>query len=740
MSPSGKSVAAATGGMHRMKSSPSILAGCLLILGNSTVAAAAEEISDRGTLEEVVVTAQKRAQKLQEVPFAISAVTQQQLEQTGADGAEDYLSQVPGVFYTSQGRGQSNIVMRGISTSSAASNQQSTVEIYLDELPLLDRFAGWTKPDIDTFDIERVEVLRGPQGTLFGSNSLGGAIRLITAKPDLSQLEGRVELGTSTTDGGEGSNNFSGMLNVPLVEGEVGLRAVGYRRYKGGWVDNDFRDQQNVNDEKATGGRAILEFRPGDRATIQASAVYERSVTDDAPMTFDNEAAGPSDEFNVAFPSDIEADFQAFSLNVDYDFGGVSLTSSSVYGERDGLLGRGLIELALRGFGAVYDPDATLFARQKSERFAQELRLASSGEQPLKWIIGANYMDYHLDFSQRWTVRMPVVSASLTNFLNEVIEVDVRETAAFGEASYNITDKLIATVGARWTDIDYESDTTSTGTVINSPRAIVEKPASSVTPKISLSFFATPDTHIYATASKGFRGGQTNFNAAQNALIPAGFDPDTLWNYELGLKADWMDRRLTSNVALFAIEWSNIQLARLINLPPPSLVPVANIVDNAGDAKIRGAEAELIVRPIDSLEIGTSLTYTDAELESVLPGVSVIPGSRLPGTPEFSASNHVQVGSSFGDDMDGYVRLSHRYTSAVYSELPVSPTAPQLRSDEYHLLDLRVGITKGAYEVALYAENLTNSQDVVSRQTSFGTPFAYRLRPMTFGVTFRSSY
>src|SRR6266446_9834584 len=216
-------------------------------------------------LEEITVTATKRRENLQDIPFGISALSTADLEKVGAESEQDYLAEVPGVHYTDAGRGRSLLTIRGISTVGLPGNLQQTVEVYVDELPITDRFSAWTSPDISAFDIERVEVLRGPQGTLFGSGALGGAVRIITNKPDATAFHAKIEVGGATTDGGAGSDSFKAMVNMPLIDDKLALRVVGFRTHDGGWIDNVTRDQHKVNGGTNEGGRVMLEYRSEER-------------------------------------------------------------------------------------------------------------------------------------------------------------------------------------------------------------------------------------------------------------------------------------------------------------------------------------------------------------------------------------------------------------------------------------------------------------------------------------------
>ena len=701
---------------------------------NSDGASGSNNDSTAGAgLEEIVVTAQKRSELLQDVPFGISAITNNELERSGANAAQDYLAEVPGVHYSSTGAGRSAIIIRGISTEGDTfNNLQRTVEVYLDDLPLLDRFSPWTAPDIGSFDIERVEVLRGPQGTLFGSGALGGAIRLITTKPDLTGYHAKIELGAATTQGGADSNNVSGMINMPLIEDELAIRVVGYHRRDGGWVDNLTRDQKNVNGGLEEGGRAIVEYHPVEALKIQLSTLDDQEKLNDSPKVFSDSAAGPSDQWNGIIPERSSARYRIDNLTMDYDFGPATLTSISTYARQDSFLATDFVSALAPILNTSLDPNANNdYVVHNSHRYAEELRLASNGKTTLQWTIGAFYMNYQQDAAQVWDVGPPA-----TLLRDDTILTSNREAALFGEATDHLTDALSLTAGARWFDSRFSSETLSNpAAIITAPAPLLSTRDHAVTPKYSISYYPARDVLLYATASEGYRIGQVNFSYGADPRIPKGFGPDSLWNYEVGIKSQWLDRRLTANGAVYYIDWNNIQLTR-------ALVTAAgfpqNYEDNGGTAVIKGLEGELTARPSDAFEIGSSLSYNDGKLKSVLPGVGLLPGATLPGTPEFNATVHVQEMFNLGRDLSGYLRLDHQYVGKIYFDIENSAYA---RSDSYNKVDVRFGVLRKNYEFVFYVNNLLDNQSIISRGYLVpGNPFGYTLQPRTLGLTARASY
>lgn len=372
---------------------------------------------------------------------------------------------------------------------------------------------------------------------------------------------------------------------------------------------------------------------------------------------------------------------------------------------------------------------------QDSETFAQEVTLTSNGSGPLLWTLGAFYMDQSIFAQQFFSVDPPAI------LHNDISHVDATEAALFGEVTYQFSDQLSVTAGARAFENEFEVSRgpgpEGAGAIDGPTLLPTTSESSAVTPKLSISYRPNSDLHFYATASNGYRIGQTNFNAGVDPNIPIGYGPDELWNYELGMKAFFMDHRLMVNAAVFHVDWSNIQLTRIIAL---ANTPGAttNITDNAGDAEIDGFEAELTYRPNDNWGLGTSFSYLDATLVSVLPGVSLTPGSTLPGSPDFSMSNYVQFTTPL-NNASAYVRLSHRYVGELYSNIVNTPFS---QIDPYNVFNARAGVEFGNYEVALYVENIANDDSITSRDASVDpvVPYAFRLRPRTVGVTLRADF
>jgi len=707
--------------------------------GDAGMGAAEKKAYRNSGIEEITVTANKREQDLQDVAMGLSALTGDDLNRIGAVGAQDYLAQIPGVNYNALGRGRSPVIIRGVSTGSTTfSDQQSTTAIYIDELPSLSRWGAWTNTDPSTFDVERVEVLRGPQGTLFGSGALGGALRVITNKPNASEFQSSVDIGQSFTQGGDDSNSINAMLNIPLVDDELALRVVAFGRNDGGYVDNTRRDEKNINSGDTQGGRIMLAYKPNDDLALRLTATHQADVVDDGSAVFREASDGGSYEYNGSLRASSDVSISIFNLSAEYSLDSVLLTSSTTYSERESAITRDLAAVGNAFFDTGLNADDSFhLVSDDVKSFAQEVRLASQGDDALQWTLGAFFFEQDIDTVESWTA----------NGLDDAVVSGlylphITEKAVFGEITYTVSDQLSITAGGRWFDNVFEFETPIfEGLILGGsfPTPLQEETSSSFTPKFSVSYHVTDDVHIYTTAAEGFRVGQVNFGSTPLNGVPATFGPDSLWNYEIGVKSILRDGRLKLNAAAFYIDWTDIQLSRSTALPDNTVVVH---IDNAGDAVSKGLEVEVTYIPSDCLELGTSFTYNEAKLESVLEGVALTPGSTLPGTPEFSMSNYLQYAmEDLPEDMSGYFRLSHRHVGKMVSSID---NADALNSDSYNIFGLRAGLLMGNYEVALYVDNLLDNDAITSRYDldfdSWTTFRAFRLKPRTFGLNFRVDF
>jgi iron complex outermembrane receptor protein len=694
--------------------------------------------SDNAEIAEIVVTATKRSERAEDVPIAITAFSESTLQRMGADRFEDYVSSVPGLTFSSNGANSGVFAIRGVSTSTMAGNTQSPVAIYYDDLPALDNFAPLVTPDLRLFDVSSVEVLRGPQGTLFGSGAMAGAIRIITNKPDLNNFSTKTETTLESTDGGGLSAGASAAINLPLIADRLAIRLVGYYRHDGGWIDNHFTGDNDVNRQDTVGGRALVAWVPIDQLTINGFVSYQNDRPHDSAYV----AYGSRDFVsNDEAPQIARDHLTTYSVSAAYSMPIATVTSISTYSTRTDFISRDFTPIVEGSFGSLGVMGPAQFADfGPSKTAVEELRLASSLEGPWHWLVGLFYLHNQRDVGE--SLYIPGAGALLAplgfpsdHLFSALSDIPSTEKAVFGEVSYAFSSKWTATAGARAFHNDLEQTTSAEG-IFNGGDSLVSraKSESAITPKYALAYEAAPNVHLYGQAAKGYRVGQNNLtpptDPTSHLPIPQSYQPDSLWNYEVGLKSTWLDRRAVLNLAVYDIEWKNIQLQA-------TSASHYNFIDNAGQARSRGVELELRLQPVRPLELGISGAYTDATLNQVNPGVAALPGDRLPGTPRFSVSDFAQWTFFAGAPTNAFLRFEHSYQGLAYSDLD-NPTA--LRFGNYHVFGARSGVYVGALELDLSVENVFNRYAYQNAVELPIGPSAIPLRPRTAGLTVRSNF
>lgn len=695
-------------------------------------------------LEEVIVTATKREQSLLEVPMSVSVLSEGNLERINADRFEDYVGQVPGLSMNPNGGNTAKFSIRGITTSSSQSNTQAPVAIYHDELPVLNSFAPFVTPDLRLFDVKRVEVLRGPQGTLFGSGAMGGAIRVITNKPGLDHYVGKAVATFSTTEGGDPSYALNAMANIPLVEDELALRVVAYYRKDGGYVDNVMRDESNVNSQESLGGRVMVKWAPTEDLSILATVNGQKDTPQDRSFTV---VEGPVDQNDTFIAEPAQLDFITANLLVDYDLGTAVFTSSSSFSTRNENL-RNDATLGFQPFIAPLGISSAVLSQLEGDTkfYAQEVRFASQGDGSFQWLVGAFLLKADRHSVESISANgadsvlamfgIPTAGADypVDTIFGSLTDIQTTEKAIFGEATYHASEQLSFTFGLRWFSNSQNLKATTGGFfAAGIPDTDREKTENAITPKFSISYRLNEDVNIYVQAAKGYRVGQNNFTLPVIPGIPATpeeYDADSLWNYEIGVKVSLLEGRLNIETAAFYIDWKDIQLQQRNMLG-------FNFINNAGEALSKGVEFSLNYLATKNVSLGTSVTYNETELESVEDGVNAVTGDQLPGTPKFKMSNFVQLMFNWSSDVSGFVRIDHNYSSSAFIELNnrMSP-----KTDSYNTLNVNVGADFGVWSVGIFAKNLTNNHSILNIITGAGRLSAVRMKPLQLGVSLRTNF
>lgn len=709
-----------------------------------------------GVLEEIVVTASKREQRLQDAPASIVAETGADLQQRGATQLQDIVDNTPGLVNPgAAGANQANLVIRGVTTGTGNGLKQATVALLYDDIPLDPGAQGGGTTNLRVVDVERVEVLRGPQGTLFGSGSLSGAIRYVTNKPDFEAFGASAELTGATTASAAASYSGAVTINAPLADGRFALRATAYRFEDGGWVDEPISGRRNINDTVTTGGRITLGFRPGENLRGELTAMYQKSTDEASGGSLYTLPSGDDQVTDGLFEVPNAARNAIAGLNLQYDFAGASLTSQSTYHDRTSR-NRGqdrffvpLTTGILTGFAGIVEAPDDYFFAVDAHFFTQELRLASRGDGPVKWTVGAFYLD-----SKNEVVQLNR-AAAVVPFLGSDVLVDLvskgtqKELAAFGQVTRTFADRWDLTAGVRASDTKVAATTVTGGflTVFAvGPDSYVttafREHDTPLTPHVSLTWRPNADLSLYAAAARGFRIGNINLTAGIGGRdTPTNYSPDSLWNYEIGAKGRGLEGRLVYATALYFIDWKNIQTSLANNL--------GNYTGNAGRAHLYGFEGQVDVRPVDWFEFGASLSLADSEIVKGVSGLvtslgplDVEKGDVLPASPKSKASAYAQYNFRIAAK-DAYVRLQGRHVGEQWTVFDKTGS----RFGNFQTADLRAGVHLGQWELAAFCNNLFDSDGFQSAAdaSSVGpvvlqNQMAWRVRPRTVGFTARVEF
>jgi iron complex outermembrane receptor protein len=683
------------------------------IAGDATVDLVLEPLP----LEAVTVTATLREQEIADVPFSIAAPTAQVLRERGADNIEGIAANVAGFSVQNLGPGQSQVAIRGASAGQIARDQPGVKEqvgAYLDDSPIsLSLFT----PDLDLFDVSRVEVLRGPQGTLFGAGSLSGTVRYITNQPELGVRSTFGELGGSWIGGGSGGATVKLGANLPLGDKAAGRVAV-FRNGFGGYMDAvqpDFTVKRNVNTGTRTGVRAALLVAPTERFSITPRLVYQTVRTDgwnriDAynilanPYTTTRPTVtlGKREQF-TQIPEPFTDDFVLGDVNLKYDLGRVKLTSITSYTYRDILVVRdaGALTSSITGgtIGLpekIYTLNAPLDDATRAHVWTQELRLAGGGERA-RWLAGGFFASNHRGYGQSLMVSgfeagsgIPTkgLRAQRDELYYSDLAYDLKQGAVFGEATVSVTNRLDLTGGLRYYHFREHRQQVFDGIFANDTtgKVLVSNPGSTsadgFAPRVIASFKATDGITLNAQASRGFRLGGINdpINAPlctpQDLATFSGRDSwkdETAWNYEVGAKSQLMGGRASLNVSAFHMDIRNLQL----NVTAGSCS--SRLVFNVPKAISQGVEMEFAAAPTEYVEFAVSATFNNSELRSTLTStdnagqVSVVSGiqsgNRLPSVPRVQAATAVTFRKPLRSGAQGFLTTTYNYIGSRYTQI-----------------------------------------------------------------------
>lgn len=702
-------------------------------------------------VEDIIVTAQKREQILVDVPQAISVIGGETLERQHATTFQDYLKLVPGLQLNQDTPGQGRLVIRGLNTGGVA----STVAVYLDETPFGSSsglvngavLAG----DFDAFDVARVEVLRGPQGTLYGASSLGGVLKFVSNAPSTDEIEARGRAGVEFTRGGKASYYGNAVLNLPISD-TLALRGSGFYRKLGGFIDSTgiagSRTRNDINNAEIYGGRASLLFRPSNSISVRLDALLQNldtdapTVVESDPNTLRTLYGRPTQSIFVTPRRDVR--YRVYDGTIDLDLGFGKLTSVSSYSTQkqpsrsDQTLQ--LSALIQQIFGVANE--AYLGQNTDLERYTQELRVASDGSGFVDWVVGGFYSHEKGLINQQYFIVDPGTLTEIAA-VPLLARVDLRsrfdEIAGFANLTFHLGDRFDIDIGGRESHNSQRSMQSTAGLLIGvaqlAARSTDDVFTWSVAPKYKLGRRAS----IYARVAKGYRPGGPNALAPGAPAGSETYSADTVINYEVGVKAETDDRILSFDIAAYRIDWRDIQLITQTGSGSSSFS--FNI--NASDARSEGLEFTTTVRPATGFSVALNGAYNNAELRDDAPAViGARAGDQLPFTPRYSLGvNTDYEWIPFGDTR-AYVGASLRALSkqtAAYDAAYRAANGRQREVPAYDVVDLRAGLDFGRLSLDAYLKNLTDADGKLSTTTlglypagAIGTGV---IRPRTFGTS-----
>ena len=686
---------------------------------------------------EIIVTAQKREERIQDVPISISVVDQEQILNSGASQLIDYAAYVPGFQVDNAGSpGRSTLSLRGV----APIGPSATVGIYLDDAPIgssgiYNRSQVFTL-ELLPYDIERLEVLRGPQGTLYGASSIGGLLKYVTVQPSLDRMSARAgaELFDIAHGGGLGWGlNF--MVNVPVVKDQLAVSASYSQRDTPGYIDNILTGDDDVNDAVQKGGRLALLWQPDPNLTVQLSALRQSVDSDNFSIAYegpDNGPLAPGAAFlstNSQLPEPFESDFEFYSGRIAYDFGFAEISSTTSYSKLD------ILETsdASRVFGPIWGGLALFPASLLQKKWTEEIRLTSASSNRFEWMVGFFYTDEdnsHDQIVNTFDASGEVLEA-FDPFAIVALPNKYKEYALFGNATYKFNQRFHLTGGLRWARNEQTFNQVTQipliGLDIGGPG---ESEESNLTFSISPQYNINRDAMVYARIASGYRPGGPNVALPG---FPSTVDSETVTSYEAGVKARFLNRMVSIDAAVFMLDWNDLQVGQEFANGISGLV-------NAGTAQSKGFEAALLVYPGLGLTLGANFAYADATCTQTTPNCS--DGDRLPGIPKASGAVTINYDFPLSDRVDGHFGSAFRFVGDRISAVESDPLS--IPVDGYTSFDLNASVTfDRKWTLRAYARNLLDIEGRITSNSATTNPgfiSTVPLQPRTIGLAAEVSF
>lgn len=717
--------------------------GLAALLGGHAALAADAAAPTATSVEEVIVTAEKRAVNIQLAPVSISAIKGDKMQALGLKSLADYAQYAPGLVIGNGGTpGETSITLRGIAPVSAG----AVVGTYIDDTPL-GSSNGWARAttfalDLMPYELERFEVLRGPQGTIYGAGAMGGLIKYVLKQADTDSFSGEIggELNATSGSSGLGSAERAA-VNLPIVKDKLGVRLSVFNQDYQGYTDNPLLGLKNTDDGYQRGGRVAVTFKPTDNLKINLNGLFTRTNFDDgASVRLGNVTSTVENGVTLYHGEPVGGDFNRantytapFRKNIDYfsgtinwDLGSLTAISATSYShtvtyQRQDATDAYGVYTQLFGMPpgvAKFDLDLDL------KKWTQEFRLQSPTGRRFEWLLGAFYT--HEDsanhqlasvFDQNYQpITGPFAPFFNPYFALAEVPTTYQEYAAFGDLTWNISDKFDVTGGLRYAHNKQTFHQITDGLILG---GFTDAPGASsegvTTWSLNARYRVTDQVMVYARAATGYRPGGPNVALPG---VPPTVGSDSLTNYEAGIKSTFWDGRALLNFTVFDIEWKNIQL------DISNLTCGCSYASNGGDAFSRGFELEGSFTPVAGLRIGYNAAYTKAELTSLVQTAVIIPppyllGYQLPGVPKFSGGATIDYQWPAFGDWNASLGAGVRYVSKEYPNVPSAQgqatSVLNTQDPSYATADLRAGLSNDRFQLNLFVRNVTDKRAYISQ-------------------------
>jgi iron complex outermembrane recepter protein len=685
------------------------------------------------------VTAEKKVERLLDVPVPVTVLDADRLSENSQNRLQDYFAQIPGLSLTNSGGGFQNLAIRGVTTG-VVSNP--TVGITIDDVP----YGSSTSlgsgnvlvPDIDPSDLERIEVLKGPQGTLYGADSMGGLLKFVTRDPTTDGLSGRMEVLGDYVEQGEPGYGVHGAVNVPLSD-SVAFRASGFVRRDPGYIDNLLTDQDNVNRVDVYGGRLSALWRPNDAFSVKLSALLQNTYGDgnqavDATLDADGNLHplyGYQKQVRLRGTEEYDLEVRLYTATLSAKIGSLDFISITGYGDNS--------YLDVSDYTGLYGTPADGRYIAETQKLTQEFRLSSNQGRTLDWLVGAFYTHENSPADLPSYTVDPATGAQTGLLIDYNYPSIVTEYALFGDLTFHITDRFDLQVGGRESENRQVYNETDTGPLVLSyfgfpspfVNATEHTSGNAFTYLFTPEFKITPDWIAYARFTSGYRLGGNNVNAVVYDL-PTQYKPDKTNNYELGAKGTYFGGALTLDASAYYIDWRQIQITLSL--------PTGRYNANGGDAKSQGLEFSMQTQPAKGLTIAANASVNDAQLTQNLPPTASafgVSGERLPYSSPFSASLSINQDCPLVRGWVGFIGGMVNYVGSREGEFVQSLSVPRVHFPAYAETDVRGGVRYESWMVNVFLNNVANAHGIVGGGVNYGeSPYdAIYIQPRTIGLS-----